>query len=296
METFAYIHLSAASNNSENIELVAYDLKWLNELNWSKLSTKASIRLLSLTLALVIVGMSGNAFALQRGNSGSQVTAVQQQLTNVGFYNGPITGYYGDLTTAAVIRFQRAKGLAVDGIAGPNTLSALSGTSSSGSVSSGTLLQRGSRGTSVTQLQNQLKAAGYFNGPVTGYYGELTEAAVIRFQRAKGLTVDGIVGTNTLAALNGSSNVATVPTGIELRPGSSGSAVTQVQNRLKALGFYKGPVTGVYGQLTETAVRDFQRSRRITETGIAGPTTLAAMQRSSSGSNAVAVAPLHRYR
>ena len=50
---------------------------------------------------------------------------IQQDLTDLGFYSGPINGVYGPQTTAAVKRFQARAGLPVDGIAGPQTTAAL---------------------------------------------------------------------------------------------------------------------------------------------------------------------------
>jgi hypothetical protein len=54
---------------------------------------------------------------------------------------------------------------------------------------------------SVRVLQRRLAVAGFAPGPVDGRYGPLTERAVIRFQAASGLRVDGIVGPRTLARL-----------------------------------------------------------------------------------------------
>ncbi len=288
METLVYIHLASAYESPENIELSVnpFDLKWIEAFNWKKLPSSAWLRLGAIAISFTLLSIaSSNAWAIQIGNRGSQVTALQQRLTATGYYNGPVTGFYGQLTQAAVRRFQQAKGLPVDGIAGSRTLSVLNNTSVGGnsntngssSLPSTILLKRGSRGTTVTQLQKTLTEKGFYNGPVTGYYGRLTEAAVRRLQQARGLPVDGIAGASTLSALNGtSSNIP--PTSTELRPGSSGLAVTQVQNRLTTLGFYNGPITGFYSRLTEAAVRDFQRSRGISVNGIVGPTTASALQ------------------
>jgi peptidoglycan hydrolase-like protein with peptidoglycan-binding domain len=57
--------------------------------------------------------------------SGAQVTALQQRLVDDGFYAGPITGYYGALTGAAVKKFQTAHGIAATGNVGPMTRAAL---------------------------------------------------------------------------------------------------------------------------------------------------------------------------
>ena len=53
----------------------------------------------------------------------------------------------------------------------------------------------------VKQLQTRLARLGYFSGPVTGFYGPLTTAAVKRFQRAAGLRADGIWGAKSATAL-----------------------------------------------------------------------------------------------
>jgi N-acetylmuramoyl-L-alanine amidase len=59
------------------------------------------------------------------GSSGKEVTAIQNALKERGLFSGEATGYYGTKTQAAVKRFQKQKGLSVDGIAGPQTLNAL---------------------------------------------------------------------------------------------------------------------------------------------------------------------------
>ncbi len=65
-----------------------------------------------------------------------------------------------------------------------------------------TLLRRGSSGTEVKSVQLSLKELGYFTYPkVTGYYGSITETAVKKFQRDNNLKADGVVGSNTRAAL-----------------------------------------------------------------------------------------------
>ena len=63
------------------------------------------------------------------------------------------------------------------------------------------LSKYGSRGEEVRQIQTKLKNWGYYNGQVDGIFGSQTLNAVKWFQRKNGLTVDGIVGPATLAAL-----------------------------------------------------------------------------------------------
>lgn len=68
------------------------------------------------------------------------------------------------------------------------------------------MLSIGTRGSDVTRLQKKLKAAGFNPGGVDGVFGGKTQAAVIAYQRAKGLSADGVVGPNTSKKLFGSSN------------------------------------------------------------------------------------------
>lgn len=71
------------------------------------------------------------------------------------------------------------------------------------------LSKYGSRGEEVRTIQKKLKRWGYYTGSVDGIYGSQTLAAVKKFQRKNGLTVDGIAGKRTLEAMgifNSSSN------------------------------------------------------------------------------------------
>lgn len=61
-------------------------------------------------------------------------------------------------------------------------------------------LERPSRREEVRELQRLLLAQGFDCGPVDGYFGPVTEAAVRRFQAARGLVVDGRVGPQTWGA------------------------------------------------------------------------------------------------
>lgn len=59
------------------------------------------------------------------GSRGAEVRAIQQFLIDWGLYNGDVTGYYGEETTAAVKKFQKLKGISQTGTAGPQTLAAM---------------------------------------------------------------------------------------------------------------------------------------------------------------------------
>jgi peptidoglycan hydrolase-like protein with peptidoglycan-binding domain len=81
--------------------------------------------------------------------------------------------------------------MAISGVA----LAATTSSSQSAPSAQSATLKVGSTGSSVKQLQRKLHVS------VTGYYGSQTKAAVKRFQRRNGLTVDGVAGPATLRAL-----------------------------------------------------------------------------------------------
>lgn len=63
-------------------------------------------------------------------------------------------------------------------------------------------LSLGSTGAEVVALQNLLYRAGDYTGPITGYFGQLTKQAVIKYQKAHNLEAVGNVGQKTRASLN----------------------------------------------------------------------------------------------
>ncbi len=143
-----------------------------------------------------------------------------------------------------------------------------------GSVPVSAASRYGSRGDEVRQIQNRLNQLGYNCGTADGIFGTRTRDAVRRFQADNGLTVDGIVGTKTMAALGLSG-------GIFLRNGSSGTTVRTVQEKLKNWGYYTGSVDGQFGSQTEAAVKQFQSANGLTVDGVVGPRTFAALGMSS---------------
>ncbi len=166
-------------------------------------------------------------------------------------------------------------------------------------------LRKGASGTEVRQVQQRLKTLGYLSGSADGDFGDATEAAVKAFQKANGLTADGVVGKGTLNKLNSNSAVANTgkpatvtkkptitntprPTAtpkvenVYLQEGSSGSKVKTLQQRLISLGWLSGKADGEYGGATQAAVQAFQKKSGLWADGIAGPDTLEKLYSSSA--------------
>ncbi|MBE9103306.1 peptidoglycan-binding domain-containing protein, partial [Vacuolonema iberomarrocanum] len=139
---------------------------------------------------------------LMFGDSGDRVADLQNRLADLGFYNGPISGYFGEQTEAAIFDFQESQGLAADGIVGAGTWNVLNGAGSGGSNADDGLLIVGDVGPEVSALQRRLIDLGYYDGGVDGVYGQQTESAILAFQRSAGLNPDGIVGSDTRIALD----------------------------------------------------------------------------------------------
>ncbi|MBR5345093.1 MAG: peptidoglycan-binding protein [Clostridia bacterium] len=235
---------------------------------------------------------------LEPGNSGANVKKLQQQLIDLGYLSGSVTGYYRGATEYAVIAFQKRNNLDADGKAGPKTLEKLySGTAKKASQLAATIgetLYQGESGDGVRAMQRRLKELGYLTGNVDGSYGPATASALERFQASHGHKVDGSRATgDDLEALYSSNAVrAGESGGIDddsgdsyyanastetLTQGMVSSDVKQMQNRLKELGYYTGPVNGEYDSATVTAVMAFQTSRNLDSDGKAGTSTLTAL-------------------
>ena len=144
--------------------------------------------------------------ALKPAAHSSAVKRLQLQLRRLGFFNGPVTGLYGFVTTAAVRHFQASVGLKADGIWGPKSKQALAHRLQKDAALRRVAAQAASAPLPppkpwVTKLQSELRRLGFFHHPVTGVYGPVTTTAVARFQLRVGLPVDGLWGPKSQRAL-----------------------------------------------------------------------------------------------
>ena len=255
---------------------------------------------------------------LRNGNSGKQVRQMQERLISLGYLVGTATSNFDNATEAGVTAFQRRHTSYADGVAGPETLKALYSSSASKASSPsgivGISLKEGSTTKSAVRLlQQKLKTLGFYKGSVDGSFGSGTTDAVKAFQRANGLTADGVAGGGTLNRLfsasaknaSGISANATAtprPTATPrttatplppntyvrvtaapnnqyatLRKGMYGTPVENMQRELKNQGYFSGAVDGYFGDGTEDAVKSFQRYNGLSVDGAAGPATLRVL-------------------
>jgi murein DD-endopeptidase MepM/ murein hydrolase activator NlpD len=157
-------------------------------------------------LALVAIAL---VIPARADASPASTAALQAGLRQMGLYKGYVDGIRGPLTRRAVIVFQRRRGLTADGIAGPQTRRAL-GWRGRPALGSRTM-RIGNRGWDVAALQYLLQRAGHGAGRADGLFGPLTQAAVMRAQRAAGIGVDGLAGPATIASLRGRGTTPSAP-------------------------------------------------------------------------------------
>lgn len=270
-------------------------------------------RILTLILALVTVlgllpAVRAEAAALKQGSRGTEVKQLQKNLIGMGYLDGSADGIYGAMTKAAVQEFQEDFGLGADGNAGDATQSALrsavvrlqvelndagfsagaadgkfgaktqkalrayqkaNNLAETGEANAPTwtsinrnadgmkvtsVLRKGSSGTQVRYLQRALIGLGYLTGTADGIYGAKTAEAVRSYQRAYNLGADGTAGKKTLTSIKNN--------------------VVALQNELLRKGFDPNGVDGVFGGGTKSAVKAYQKSVGLSDTGVADAATL----------------------
>ena len=219
---------------------------------------------------------SSSATRLEKGSTGSDVKDLQTKLKKLGYYDAYVDGDYGDTTVAAVKAFQKKYNLTADGIAGKETLKKLdSAYENADSDKDDDSLRMGDSGSAVKDLQTKLKKLGYYDGTVDSTFGSGTYAAVKAFQKKYNLTADGVAGSETLKKLDSAyKNADSDKDDGSLRKGATGSAVKNLQTKLKKLGFYNASIDGDYGDTTVAAVKAFQKKYNLTADGVAGSETL----------------------
>jgi N-acetylmuramoyl-L-alanine amidase len=126
--------------------------------------------------------------------------------------------------------------------------------------------------TEPSQWETTALASGEFDAEV--------EEAVRRFQRDRGITIDGIVGPETFRRLE-EARWRLGDRILSYQPGHPfvGEDVLELQRQLNRMGFDCGKEDSHFGPLTDRGLREFQRNTGSAVDGIAGPQTLRALGR-----------------
>ncbi len=269
MDALAYTQAYAAREAAAGIDYDLSELQLFATGRWRNLRSLTWLSLLSAALMLSILSVAEPAAAqlLVQGMRGEAVAEVQTLLRNQGHAimygsDGGGRGVFGPQTLSAVRRFQQQMGLTVDGIVGPQTLAALRGQGGPKPVEELPLaalpeskgnLRLGSTGDRVAKVQTMLRNRGYVisygsDGSQRGRFEAQTLNAVRAFQRKQGLAVDGVVGPQTMAALQATdATVAAAPAmggqvaGASLAPGGIG--LYRVNSGANLLNVRSGPGT-----------------------------------------------------
>jgi N-acetylmuramoyl-L-alanine amidase len=144
------------------------------------------------------------------------------------------------------------------------------------------ILRHGDTGPGVTEVRQRLRHLGLDTVASSGedQFDDDLESALRVFQQSRGLTVDGIAGPQTLRRLEearwslGDRVLSYTPSHVV-----HGEDVAQLQQRMLELGFTLDKVDGVFGPITDRAVREFQRNVGLADDGIAGPEVYTALGR-----------------
>ncbi|PIR54746.1 hypothetical protein COU74_03270 [Candidatus Peregrinibacteria bacterium CG10_big_fil_rev_8_21_14_0_10_36_19] len=161
----------------------------------------------------------------------------------------------------------------------------------------------GSSGSAVFDLQHELARLNYYRGDVTGFYGELTEHAVFKFQQSQGIVKTkndvgaGVFGPQTRVIMNrfvaarnyrnvlvAEANPESLKVAViakELDYGISDPEVSKLQKFLKSQGYFNGIlITDYFGDTTKEALLKFQIEKGLVDSeddsgaGRVGPSTI----------------------
>lgn len=148
------------------------------------------------------------------------------------------------------------------------------------------VLQYGSSGVEVENLQRRLKELGYFYEAPDGSFDFSTQNALEVYQASAGFAADGVAGQEILAHLYGEDAPHNPEEGT-VYPGMHSSAmVTDLQKRLVELGYLETDAFGYYGEETQAAVLACQRANGLTETGTLDTDARAALRQATVAAGA----------
>ncbi|NEP57618.1 MAG: peptidoglycan-binding protein [Symploca sp. SIO2G7] len=209
---------------------------------------------------------------LSIGSEGEAVVELQAALKLLGYYTGAVDGIYAENTASAVSVFQETAGIIADGITGPATWDHLFPKTPSAANSIPTISNNPTTNVNSPSITPN-------NPPTT----TSSDNSASSFPIPSALQT--IPRNNT--RINSPATISQTkenpqPTSVDLpilREGMRGSAISRLQDRLRALGFLQGEADGVFGVETLEAVKAAQSNFQLEPDGIVGPSTWRALLR-----------------
>lgn len=226
---------------------------------------------------------------LKTGSAGTEVSELQAALKLLGFYNGAVNGTYAASTATAVSKFQTAAGLKPNGAVGQETWSRLFPSTLTAQQSNPNIISISAANFPVPSdnqkpYTNTTRPATTSSKPTKPTNSKPTANKPVK--PANSSRPEPTAAKPTKPANSASPNttntakpvVAATPqiTPIDLpvlRVGTQGPAVTRLQERLRTLGFFSGPVSGFFGPTTEASVKLAQQRYKLDPDGVVGPGT-----------------------
>lgn len=240
-----------------------------------------------LTFTSVVTTFAIPTSTMKLGSKGPDVKELQQKLVENGYLEQKYaTGFFGPKTQEAVKKYQADEGINQTGVVAEMTIEALF---IKKELDPTMVLRNGDESSNVKTLQKALNEMGYLkDDKITGYFGDVTESAVRKFQKDNGISETGVVAQKTIERINTIINGTKLETGKVYKSGDENDGVKEVQKRLSELGYLdKKYVTGYYGAITVAAVKKFQKNNQISETGTVAELTLQALNSAGAKINKV---------
>ncbi len=252
MENLAYLHLAFVYEESPSSELVSLSglLNKAAAPDWKRLSSKAWGYMLPLAVTLSVLSVVSSALALERGDQGPSVRNLQQQLQRTGFYQAPVSQVFDFPTEDAVRRFQKSAGLPVNGVASTTTLQKLENWRASS-------VDRQANKPVVVNTETEAKK------PTPNI--ELKKTPTTQTTKPTETTQVKKTPEGTVASKRSNPNL--------LAKGDEGEEVRVLQEQLRVAGYYYGSSTGIFGSITEEAVKRFQQAYKLDADGVVGSET-----------------------
>ena len=176
-----------------------------------KKSLLSLILIVAILLTSSLVAFAAPTSTMKLGSKGPDVKELQLKLIELGHLEKKYaTGFFGPNTEEAVKLYQKSQNIKQTGVVAALTLEALF---SYNKFDTSLVLKNGDEGNNVKRLQQALSDMGFLaKDKVTGHFGDITEAAVKKFQEANSIQSTGTAAKLTLEKINTLMNVTKLDT------------------------------------------------------------------------------------